>query len=293
VREKNSPSAVQSNNNPLMKSTCVIASSLPACQLTHLHATMMPPKIRLSITSSTFAALFWLVCASAQADPSFPEPAGTDLAGFIPIFDGKTLTHWDADPKYWRVENGILVGEVTRETLLKANSFAIWRGGAPADFELKVEYRVSAAGNSGINYRSREVPEPAFALKGYQCDIDGAFNWTGQNYEERGRTFLALRGQMTRLTPDAKPAILGNLGEKSTLAKFLRGEDWNQVHLVIRGNVLTHLINGQVMSIVVDEDSAARTSAGLIGVQVHVGPPMKIEYRNFLLKVLPPAGSDP
>ena len=103
--------------------------------------------------------------------------------------------------------------------------------------------------------------------------------------------FLALRGQMTRLTPEARPAVIGSLGEKDVLAKRLRSEDWNAVHLIIRGNVLTHLINGQVMSIVVDEDSAARTVSGLIGVQVHVGPPMKIEYRNFLLKILPPASA--
>ncbi len=229
----------------------------------------------------------------AQAAPSFPEPAGADTADFLPIFDGKTLANWEADPNYWRVENGTLVGEVTPATLLKANSFAIWRGGTPSDFDLKVEYRVSAQGNSGINYRSSELATPAFALKGYQCDIDGAFNWTGQNYEERGRTFLALRGQMTRLSPDAKPAIIGSVGEKDALSKFLRAEEWNQVHLIIRGNVLTHLINGQAMSIVVDEDPATRTASGLIGVQVHVGPPMKIEFRNFLLKVLPAASSSP
>lgn len=254
---------------------------------------MNPRKIQPPGASSLFAILFGLFSVAAHSAPTFPEPAGADTAGFVPIFDGKTLINWDADPKYWRVENGMLVGEVTPETLLKANSFAIWRGGAPADFELKVEYRVSPAGNSGINYRSSEVPEPAFALKGYQCDIDGAFTWTGQNYEERGRAFLALRGQMTRLTPDAKPAIIGSTGEKEVLAKFLRGEDWNQVHLIIRGNVLTHLINGQVMCIVVDENPAARSAAGIIGVQVHVGPPMKIEYRNFLLKALPPASSIP
>lgn len=225
---------------------------------------------------------------SLQAAPAFPEPAGDDTAGFVPIFDGKTLTGWEADPKYWHVEDGMLVGIVTPETLLKANSFAIWRGGAPADFELKVEYRVSAKGNSGINYRSVQVPDPAFALQGYQCDIDGAFRWAGQNYEERGRTFLALRGQVTRVTPGTKPAIISSLGEAKDLATFLKSEDWNQVHLIIRGNVLTHIINGHVMSVVIDEDPAKRTAAGLIGVQVHVGPPMKIEYRNFLLKTLPP-----
>jgi len=241
----------------------------------------------------TLATALLLPAQAAFSAQSYPEPAGTDTAGFVPIFDGKSLAGWDADPKYWRVADGLLVGEVTPETLLKANSFAIWRGGAPADFELKVEYRVSAAGNSGINYRSVEIPTPAFALKGYQCDIDGANRYTGQNYEERGRTFLAVRGQITRATPDAKRAIIGSVGEKDALAAFVRNGDWNQIHLIVRGNVLTHIVNGHVMSVVVDEDPAARAADGLIGVQVHVGPPMKIEYRNFLLKVLPPVPAAP
>lgn len=242
--------------------------------------------------ASALAAAVLLSPLSAFAAQSYPEPAGADTAGFVAIFDGKTLAGWDADPKYWRVENDALVGEVTPATLLKANSFAIWRGGAPADFELKVEYRVSPAGNSGINYRSVEVASPAFALKGYQCDIDGPNRYTGQNYEELGRTFLAQRGQVTRASAPAKRSIVGNVGEKDALATGIRANEWNQVHLIVRGNVLTHLVNGRMMSVVIDEDTAARTAFGLIGVQVHVGPPMKIEYRNFLLKNLPPVVPD-
>jgi hypothetical protein len=222
------------------------------------------------------------------AAQSYPEPAGADAAGFVPIFDGQSLAGWDADPKYWRVEDGMLVGFVTPETLLKANTFAIWRGGAPGDFELKTEYRITAGGNSGINYRSVEIPTPAFALQGYQCDIDGADRHTGNNYEERGRTFLAVRGQIVRATPEAKRVVIGTVGEKDALAAFVKKADWNQVHLIVRGNVMTHIVNGHVMTVVVDEDAGKRTAAGLIGVQVHVGPPMKVEYRNFLLKPLPP-----
>jgi hypothetical protein len=93
------------------------------------------------ISAAIHLTSFLLLLATAQAAPVFPEPAGADSAGFAPIFDGKTLTGWDADPKYWRIEHETLVGEVTPETLLKANSFATWRGGAPADFELKIECR--------------------------------------------------------------------------------------------------------------------------------------------------------
>jgi hypothetical protein len=241
-----------------------------------------------AVLAAGFGAALLFCTLSTRAAQSYPEPAGADDAGFVPIFDGRSLAGWSADPVYWRVEDGVLVGEVTPATLLKANSFAIWRGGSPADFELKVEYRVSAAGNSGINYRSVEIPSPAFALKGYQCDIDGPNRYTGQNYEERGRTFLAVRGQITRASEGSRRAIIGSVGEKDALAGFVRAGDWNQVHLIIRGNVLTHLVNGHVMSVVVDEDPAQRAASGLIGVQVHVGPPMKIEYRNFRLKPLPP-----
>lgn len=235
--------------------------------------------------------LFLLMCfltQPAKAQPSFPLPATNGVAGFKPIFDGKTLNGWEGDPQYWRVENGCLVGEVTPATLLKQNSFIIWRGGAPRDFELKAEYRISARGNSGINYRSIEVTNQPFALRGYQADIDGANQWTGQNYEERGRTFLALRGEVTRLSERDKPRVIASVGGRDELAGFVKADDWNEYHLIARGNVLTHILNGHVMSVVVDEDQAKRTAAGLIGVQVHVGPPMKIEYRNFRLKELPP-----
>ena len=114
--------------------------------------------------------------------------------GFVSIFDGKTLNNWEGDPTYWRVENGNLVGEITPQTLLKTNSFIIWKGGEPANFELKGEFNITEKGNSGINYRSEKLPDVPFALKGYQADIDGANRYTGQNYEERGRTTLAYRG---------------------------------------------------------------------------------------------------
>jgi hypothetical protein len=225
----------------------------------------------------------------ARAQQVYPTPGTNDETGFSQIFDGKTLNGWEGDPKYWRVENGCLVGEVTPETLLKQNSFIIWRGGTTRDFELKVEYRVSARGNSGINYRSEQITNSPFALRGYQSDIDGANKYTGQNYEEKGRTFLALRGDMSRVDADGKSRVIGSVGDKDALAAFIKNEDWNEVHLIVRGNTMTHLVNGHAMSVVVDDDAVRRKFDGLLGVQVHVGPPMKIEYRNFRLKQLPVA----
>jgi hypothetical protein len=152
---------------------------------------------------------------------------------------------------------------------------------------LKVDYRISERGNSGINYRSAQVPDNRFALRGYQADIDGANKYTGQNYEERGRTFLALRGDFSRVDADGKSRIIGSVGGKDQLTSFIKNGDWNECHLVVRGNTLMHMVNGHLMSLVVDDDPAHRKFEGLLGVQVHVGPPMKIEYRNFRLKELP------
>ena len=242
-----------------------------------------------AIAGTVFCALCFQMltfCQPAEAQQVYPTLATNDVAGFESIFDGKTLNGWEGDPKYWRVEDGCLVGEVTPETLLKQNTFIIWRGGTTRDFELKVEYRISAKGNSGINYRSVPWTNSPHALRGYQADIDGGNKYTGQNYEEKGRTFLALRGDISRVDADGKSRIVGSVGDKDALATFIKNEDWNEYHLIVRGNVMTHLINGHVMSVVVDDDAAHRKFDGLLGVQVHVGPPMKIEYRNFRLKRL-------
>jgi hypothetical protein len=235
--------------------------------------------------------LVFCVAVLGHAQPpiprqTYPVPASDDDSGYESIFDGKTLKGWDGDPKYWRVENGALVGEVTPETLLKQNSFIIWRGGSTKDFELKVEYRISADGNSGVNYRSTEVPGAPRAMRGYQADIDGRNRYTGQNYEERGRTFNAMRGQITQIRPGKKAEVIGSLGDAKELESFIKNGDWNAYHLIARGNILVHILNGHVMSMVIDDDTENRRFDGLLGVQVHVGPPMKIEYRNFRIKTL-------
>ena len=210
-----------------------------------------------------------------------PEPITGDEAGFRSIFNGRNLEGWDGDPKYWRVENGNLVGEITPETVVKSNTFIVWQGGQPKDFELRVDYRITEGGNSGINYRSVMVPDPVtpsnrFAMRGYQADIDGQNVYTGQNYEEKGRLFLAARGQMTRVVGGRKPIVLATVGDPKDLAAAIT-KDWNAYHLIIKGNVLTHILNGRVMAVVIDDEPVGRKMEGLIGVQVHVGPPMKVE----------------
>lgn len=221
--------------------------------------------------------------------------------GFAVIFDGETLENWRGDTAYWRAENGVLIGEITPEKLLIRNTFIIYDGPTPENFELKLEYRISAEGNSGINYRSEEIPDIPFALKGYQFDIDGRNNYTGQNYEERGRTTLAYQGQTVVLNPltdslsnlsvsdlvksnawtKAEVLELANVAE---LKNSIKSNDWNACHLIVNGNKMQHFVNGILFSEVTDYDTANSKKIGLIGVQVHVGPPMKVEFRNIRLK---------
>lgn len=161
----------------------------------------------------------------------------------------------------------------------------IWREGTPADFELKLEYRLTGF-NSGIQYRSIELPDIKWAMEGYQADMDGRQQYTGQIYEERGRGFLALRGQFTYIGAGRKPGVAGSLGDNEELKKFIKDDDWNSVHIIARGNTLIQILNGHVMSMVVDDDTANRKMSGLIGIQVHRGPAMKIEVRNIRIKSL-------
>ncbi|MDQ3011051.1 MAG: DUF1080 domain-containing protein [Acidobacteriota bacterium] len=223
--------------------------------------------------------------AGAQRGPGIDALAMDDHTGFESIFDGKTLKGWDGDPQFWRAESETIVGESTAEKPVKLNTFLIWRGGQPKDFELKLEYRMNST-NSGIQYRSVELPDVGkWVLKGYQADIDFTNQYTGQLYEERGRGFLALRGQMTQLQP-GKKRVVANLRSGDDLKALIKANDWNQVHIIAHGNVLTHIFNGHLMAQAVDDDPSGRAMGGLLGFQMHTGPPMKLELRNLWLKNL-------
>ncbi len=219
---------------------------------------------------------------------------------FTAIFDGQSLAGWEGDEKIWRVEDGLLIGELINDEL-ENNTFLIWKEGTPGDFELKTEFRITENGNSGINYRSERVEDIPFALRGYQADMDGKNSYTGQNYEERKRTTLAYRGQKTRINSQAPPGnvkeyiknnawegleVIEELGDRDSLKTLIRAEDWNSMRLVIRGNRLQHYINEVLMSEVIDEDEVNRKLEGLLGIQIHVGPPMKAEFRNIMYKKL-------
>ena len=209
------------------------------------------------------------------------EAAAVPETGFVQIFDGKTLDGWEGTDR-WKVEDGTIVAQTTAENPLRQNTFLIWRGGKLADFELKLEYRITG-GNSGIQYRSAELENSDFAMKGYQSDIDATLRYAGMIYEERGRGFLAPRGQFN-YRGSSISGTLASLGTTNELMKAIKTDDWNEVHIIARGNTLIQIYNGRMMSMLIDDDTAGRAMEGLIGLQLHTGEPMKIEFRNIRLK---------
>jgi hypothetical protein len=252
------------------------------------------------ITRYIFLSALLIVAFSDRLNSQETAPTSND-SDFVSLFDGKTLDGWSGDEPYWSVRDGAILGEITEATRIKANHFLIYQGEIPDDFEFVAEYRVSPLGNSGINYRSEVVPDLDFhALRGYQCDLDGPNRYTGSNYEERKRTTLASIGQSV-VIPNTEGAgdlkfVEGNrwtagkieseLPEAKALAPKIAPDQWHEVHVVANGNVHEHYIDGQLMSKVVDEDEVNRRGEGKLGVQVHVGPPMTIEYRNLRVRAL-------
>ena len=228
--------------------------------------------------------------AQAKLPPEERGRGGRGGAGMPPV---SRFQDWNGDPKFWRAENGMIVGESTPEKVVGPNTFLIWRGGTPGDFELKVEIRMNST-NSGIQYRSKMLqpnegggdnPGHAWRLGGYQMDMDFSNNYPGILYEEAGRGFLAERGKITYIAPDGTKSTIGQVESAEQLAATFKPGEWNQFHLIARGNTLVHIVNGHVTAVCIDDDLKNRSLGGLIGFQLHAGPPMKLELRNLAIKL--------
>ena len=253
-------------------------------------------RTRLLTVAAALAVALPVSIAGQQPPPPgkaggvFPATQPDDTEGFVSIFDGKTLTGWDGDTSVWRVENGEIVGETTPEKVMKANTFLIWRGGTVRDFELKLEFRLNGT-NSGIQYRSQELPSIGkWMLKGYQADIDFGGLYTGNVHDERGRgpgeghAVLSRRGQVTRVVAGPTYKVVGNIADPTLLRGVMNVNGWNRYHIIARGPVLMQLINDQLMAVAIDEDPKNFYAEGLIGLQMHTGPPFKLQYRNLMYR---------
>lgn len=203
--------------------------------------------------------------------------------GFKPIFNGKDLTGWSGEEKLWRVEDGVIVAETTAENPTSGNTFLIWTEKEPADFELKLRYKIlTDQANSGVQVRSEKVSD--YVMKGYQPDIADVDWITGINYEEKGRGILARRGEKVTFDSEGNKET-ERFAEEAELLKEINAKDWNEYHIICQGNTLTAKINGKMMHQIVDDSPQAKKK-GLIGLQLHAGPPMTLHFKDIRIKIL-------
>src|SRR6056297_1344802 len=204
--------------------------------------------------------------------------------GFKSIFDGETLSGWAGREDLWSVEDGAITGRTTAENKITRNTFLVFQEDKPGDFELRLQFKIQG-GNSGIQYRSRVIDEKEFVVGGYQADIDAALQFAGINYEEQGRGILALRGQRVTMRPGNSKEV-ESFGDAAEIGKVIKSGEWNTYRIVAKGNRLQHYINDTLTVEVIDEDAEKRRADGVIAFQLHVGPPMVVQFKDIRIKQL-------
>jgi len=204
--------------------------------------------------------------------------------GFKNMFNGTDLTGWDGNPDHWSVQNGVIVGQTTAEKPAKHNTFLIWKENHPADFEMHASFRFTGSwGNSGIQFRSKELGD--WIIAGYQADCDNTGQYHGTLYEERGRGQLVLRGQKVTIDAAGKKTVAGKTAEAKDLADVVKKDDWNDYVIIAEGPHIIMKLNGVTCVDLTDEQTGKSASAGTIALQVHAGKPMHVEFKDLYLKV--------
>jgi hypothetical protein len=235
----------------------------------------------------------------------FTEPRPLDFndrEGYVSIFDGKTLDGWDGNPKFWRVEDGAIVGESTPERP-SGNSYIVFRRMQAKDFTLKFEIKVEGTGGSGFQYRSRTglpwlatVPANVTAfngpvnlnwmMTGPQADFWPSRVYTGQFYSENTpMRILAWRGQVVEGFGDKDKRLMGTIADRDALGAVVKQNEWNQYTVIARGGTFLHIVNGQLMAVMIDDDPASsNNSPGQFGIEIEATT--KVSVRNAWVKKL-------
>ena len=232
-----------------------------------------------------------------------PEPIDfNEHDGWTSLFDGMTLTGWSGDGN-WRVTDGAITVESTCEKPT-GTIYLVWKGGEAADFELKLEMKGNGNSNGGVQYRGWIAPKPPrrggpgpqagragqtgpcpsgaargtppsdeseaqWNMWGAQYDFDAANRYTGQFYEQStGRGIVAWKGQVVRTIPGDVRRLVATLGDQASVDAIYKPNDWNQLHIIAIGNQMTHLLNGRVISALIDEDTHRVPKSGIIGLEV-------------------------
>jgi hypothetical protein len=200
--------------------------------------------------------------------------------GFVPMFNGRDLAQWEGESGWWRVEDGAITAESTSDTPCVRHTYLIWKGGEPSDFELRMEFRL-IGGNSGVQIRSRRVLP--WDVNGYQADMDASGEWTGALFEH-ARGGIALRGQHVEIDEDGRRQVT-DIGEPAKLLEKYKREAWNTYHISAKGNHIALELNGQLMAEAYDRQRDQAARQGIIALQMHPGPPMKVQFRKLRIRV--------
>jgi hypothetical protein len=233
----------------------------------------------------------------------FTEPAPLDFndhRGYVSLFDGVSLKGWDGNPKFWRVEDGAIVGEST-PTNPSGNSYIVYRDLVAKDFTLKFEIKVEGDGGSGLQYRS-VTGRPwlanispaveanvgpvnlAWMMTGPQADFWPSRVYTGQFYSENTpMRILAWRGQVVEGFGARDKTLMGTIGDRAALGQVVKMNDWNQYIVIARGGTFLHIVNGQLMAVMVDDDpSSSNNQPGMFGIEIEATT--KVSVRNIWVK---------
>lgn len=234
-----------------------------------------------SVNVRCIAMLVWLIVgtqSTLKAQP-FDRP--------LKLFDGATLTSWEGDSKYWRVEGGAIVGEIPKGQTLGKNTWLVWRGGELANFDLRLQFKLSGlpAANSGIQFRCQV--DNVDHVSGYQADLDMGATWLGRIYDEHGRALLVERGSRVAIAADGtrQTEIFAPANQYAVL---FREREWNDYRIVAIGDRAAVYVNGTLFSEFRDQQSGERDLKGALAFQLHSGPETRIEFRNITLENLRP-----
>lgn len=192
--------------------------------------------------------------------------AGDAPEGFKPLFNGKDLTGWEGDDKLWIVENGEIVGKSPgikkNEFLASTESY----GDFIMIFKFKVVDNPKGDANSGMQFRSKRVPNSR-EMYGYQADVGQGY-W-GCIYDESRRNKVLM-----------KP-------KKEDLDKAVKKEDWNEYKITCDGAHIVLELNGVVMCDYTEAEPPEKAErTGYFGLQVHAGGPMEIHMKDAYIKIL-------
>ena len=210
-----------------------------------------------------------------------------DHAGFTSIFDG-TLNGWDGNPEVWRITDGAISADSTKTPGM---TFVTYKGPGSVmrNFELKLEAKFVGEGvDSGIQYRSIQGPGAGgrggnqWTVSGYQYDLNWANTFTGQ-IVDAGRGIVAHPGEMVQLIPEGRHVIIGQPGD-TPVQQFVKQGDWNQIHLIANGNTLIHIMNGHLMALGVDYDTARFRTEGILAFQI--AGTGQVYFKNIWVKKL-------